>query len=273
MTVLPAGSFPMGAPPDERGRSKDEGPVRTVRIEAPFAIGVYEVSVAEFRFVVEREGILTEDSCWTLEQGEYRERRGRSWSDPGYSQTDDHPVTCVNWWHALAYANWLAWYTGREYRLPSEAEWEYAARAGTGNARFWGDGEAAPCLFANGADARTRYAWRSDCDDGHAHAAPRGSYRPNAWGLHDMIGNALEWTGDCWTGRFSRVPEDVSATFASRCPTRILRGGSWDARPRRLRAAERIWFSTGHLTQVNGFRVVAGAAHWADAADQETKRQ
>ena len=129
MVVVPAGSYRMGSPSYEQGRQEREGPVHEVTIAAPFAVGVYEVTVAEFRRFVDETGYSAGSSWSTFEPGECR--AGRGWRNPGFGQNGRHPVTCVNWDDAQAYAAWLSRETGEEYRLPSESEWEYAARGGT----------------------------------------------------------------------------------------------------------------------------------------------
>ena len=261
MVVLPAGSYRMGSPSYEQGRQV-EGPVHEVTIAVPFAIGVYEVTVAEFGRFVDETGYSAGSSCRTYEGGKYEDRAGRGWRNPGFGQSGRHPVACVNWNDAQAYVAWLSRETGEEYRLPSESEWEYAARAGTATARYWGEGESGQCRHANGADAslKERYSdWPSlvaSCRDGHVHTAPAGSFAANGWELHDMLGSVWEWTEDCWNGSYAGAPSDGNAWEHGDCSVRALRGGSWLSKPSVLRAAYRDRITTGVRFYFIGFRVV-----------------
>ena len=259
MVVLPAGSYRMGSPSYEQGRQEDEGPVHEVTIAAPFALGVHEVTVAEFGRFVDETAYSAGSSCFTYEGGNWADRAGRGWRNPGFGQSGRHPVACVRWDDAQAYAAWLSRETGEEYRLPSESEWEYAARAGTATARYWGEGESGQCRHANGGDASTkeRYSgWPlASCRDGHVHTAPAGSLTANGWGLHDMLGNVSEWTEDCWNGSYAGAPSDGSAWEYGECDRRVLRGGSWIFGPSDLRAAVRDWGTSGLRNSVIGFRV------------------
>ena len=261
MVVVPAGSYRMGSPSYEQGRQEDEGPVHEVTIAAPFAIGRHEVTVAEFGRFVDETGYSAGNSCRTYEGGEYEDRAGRGWRNPGFGQSGGHPVACVNWNDAQAYVAWLSRETGEEYRLPSESEWEYAARAGTATARYWGEGESGQCRHANGADASAteRYSdWQwavASCRDGHAHTAPAGSFAANDWELHDMLGNVWEWTEDCWNGSYAGAPSDGSAWEYGDCSERVLRGGSWNSGPSVLRAAVRGRLTSGGRVNIVGFRV------------------
>ena len=261
MVALPAGSYRMGSPSYEQGRHDNEGPVHEVTIAAPFAIGVYEVTVAEFRRFLDETGYPAGSSCWTYEDGEVQARADRGWRNPGFGQSGRHPVTCVSWNDVRVYAGWLSQKTGGEYRLPSESEWEYAARAGTSTAWPWGEGESGQCRHANGADAsaKDRYSsWSGSvaCRDGHVHTAPAGSFAANGWGLHDMLGNVWEWTEDCWNDSYAGAPSDGSVWEYGNCAVRVLRGGSWDLRQSDLRAANRDrGTTTGYRSGNVGFRV------------------
>ena len=259
MVVLPAGSYRMGSPSHEQWRVGDEGPVHEITIAAPFAIGRHEVTVAEFGRFVDETGYSAGSSCWTLENGDWEPHAGLG--NPGFGQDGRHPVACVSWDDAQAYAAWLSRETGEKYRLPSESEWEYAARAGTATARYWGEGESGQCRHANGADAslKERYSdWRwvvASCRDGHVHTVPVGSFAANGWGLHDMLGNVSEWTEDCWNGSYAGAPSDGSAWEYGDCARRVLRGGSWHEGPRYLRSADRSWNDAGVRNGRVGFRV------------------
>ena len=140
MVVVPAGSYEMGSPSYEGGRYDAEGPVHRVTISGPFAVGVHEVTRGEWSRFVSETGYSSGGSCWTYEGGEYKDRAGRGWSNPGFSQSDGHPVVCVSWEDAGAYVDWLSSETGMEYRLLSESEWEYVARGGSSTGRDTGGG-------------------------------------------------------------------------------------------------------------------------------------
>ena len=257
MVVVPVGSFLMGSPESEAGRWDDgrEGPVHPVTIGHRLAVGVNEVTRGEFARFVSATGRSMGDGCRTSESGVWKERSGRHWKSPGFSQTDAHPVVCVSWNDAQAYMRWLSGRTGEEYRLLSEAEWEYVARAGTETARYWGASESGQCRYANGADASTDFDWRTGCNDGHASTAPVGRYEANGYGLHDVLGNVWEWVEDCWNDSYAGAPRDGSAWTSGVCSVRVLRGGSWYLPPKYLRSALRYGDTTGHRDDDLGFRV------------------
>ena len=262
MVVLPAGSYRMGSTSYAHGRQEHGGTVHEVTIAAPFALGVYEVTVAEFGRFVDETGYSAGDSCFILiyEDSMYQLRAGRGWRNPGFGQSGRNPVVCVNWNDAQAYVAWLSREAGEEYRLPSESEWEYAARAGRATARHWGEGESGQCRHVNKADAslKEHYSDRSwfvaSCRDGHVHTAPVGSFAANGWGLHNMLGNVSEWTEDCWNGSYGGAPSDGSAWEYGDCSQRVLRGDSW-IEPSVPRAADRKRGITGHRNNYIGFRV------------------
>jgi len=245
MVILPAGSFEMGSPASEAGRQDSESPQHRVSIRS-FAAGKLEVTRGQFAAFVKDSGHNASNECYTFEGGKYEKRSGRNWQNPGYSQADSHPVVCVNWDDAKAYVAWLSRKTGKNYRLLSEAEWEYAARAGTSTARYWGESPDQACGYANVMDATGKsqvpgVTWEvHNCTDGHAYTAPGGSFKPNAFGLYDMIGNAWEWTEDCWNKTYSGAPSDGSAWTTGECSVgRVLRGGSWLSTPQGARSAHR----------------------------------
>ena len=257
LVVVPAGSFTMGSPSSEGGRDDDEGPQHRVTIPEPFAVGKYEVTREEFAQFVRATG----NACWTYEHGEWEERSGRGWQNPGYRQDARHPVVCVSWNEAKAYVGWLSRKTGERYRLLSEAEWEHAARAGTRRSRYWGDEVSAQCYHANGYDrtaaAELNFDWDSaSCRDGSVHTARAGRYGENGFGLSDMLGNVYEWVEDCWHDSYAGAPTDGSAWVrGGDCEWRVLRGGSWVSSPRDLRSAIRAMNSAGYRIYYVGFRV------------------
>lgn len=270
MIVLPGGRFVMGASadetraermPDEIGRR--ERPLRDIEI-VQFAIGKYEVSRGEYRAFVAATGRSDGDGCWSW-QGlrEWAKDPSQSWREAGFQQDDRHPVVCVNWNDAAAYVAWLGARTGKRYRLPSEAEWEYAARAGSSAARPWGDTGGEVCLHENTSDYghRLKYKLRSAnplafvCADGFAETAPVGSFRANAFGLQDMLGNVFEWTADCWNETHEGAASDGKARLTGECETRVRRGGAWGADPVLARSAFRDRNTVEGRGAMLGFRV------------------
>ncbi len=246
MVVIPAGSFLMGSAHNEPERDKNEGPQHKVHIGTPLAVAKFEVTVDQFRIFVEDVNYEAANRC-SLRRGErWMEPSGLSWRNPGFRQDGNHPVLCISWIDAKAYVSWLSRKTGKPYRLLSEAEWEYAARAGT-TARFqFGNNQADLCRFANVPDqtakenAPAAAIWNIvACKDGHALTAPVGSFPANAFGLHDMYGNVWEWTEDCYNDSYTGAPSDGSAWTAGNCGRRLLRGGSYGRDHRDLRAAKR----------------------------------
>ena len=254
MIVVPPGRFDMGSPPTEVGRHDNEGPVHPVAIGYRFAVGVHEVTRGEFELFVSETGRATGNACWAWD-GKWRERSGTGWRNPGFVQGDRHPVTCVSWNDAKAYARWLSERTSGAYRLLSESEWEYVARAGTTTARFWGADAATQCRYANGADSSTEYPRAAGCDDGHSQTSPTGSYDANDFGLHDVLGNVFEWLEDCWNDSYRGAPSDGGAWEAGDCERRVFRGGAWLNESRFLRSAFRVRYAPGYRSNVLGFRV------------------
>ena len=256
MVVVPAGSFMMGSPPGEEGRYDNEGPVHRVSIAEPLAVGVHEVTRGEFARFVRETSRSMGNACWVWDSNEGKavERSGLNWRNPG-AQADRHPVVCVNWDDAQAYVRWLSRETGERYRLLSESEWEYVARAGTRTARYWGESESGQCRHGNGADASTTFDWRVSCSDGHARTSPVGSYTKNGFGLHDVLGNAWEWVQDCWNEDYAGAPGNGRAWERGDCSRRVARGGSWVSTPRYLRSANRSGSSTGDRGSGLGFRI------------------
>jgi len=170
-------------------------------------------------------------------------------------------VINVNWDDAKAYTAWLSRKTGHTYRLPSEAEWEYAARAGTTAARYWGASADDACGYANGHDRTSKrvnqFDWSShDCDDGYAQTAPVGSFEANVFGLHGMLGNVWEWTEDCWNESYAGAPSDTNLWKAGDCSRRVLRGGSWSDLPWSVRSANRFRDGAANWYGNDGFRIV-----------------
>jgi formylglycine-generating enzyme required for sulfatase activity len=269
MVVIAAGKFEMGSPASEAGRYDDEDPAHRVGIDKAFALGRYAVTVGEFRAFTKAAGYKTEaernvagQGCraWDKSDGKFDWRPGRTWDSPGFEQRDRQPVVCVSWNDAQEYVKWLTQRVGLPYRLPSEAQWEYAARAGTTTARFWGDDPNQACRYANVADqtenAGSKWTPRHECNDGYFFTAPVGSYLPNAFGLYDMLGNAWQWTEDCWHASYAGAPQDGSAWVSGGdCSLRVVRGGSWYNFPRFVRSANRNGFGASVRNGSMGFRL------------------
>lgn len=237
---VPTGCFQMGSPASEKDRDEDEGPVHEVCVDG-FWMGRYEVTNAQYRQF-----------------------------DPGHSSKefegesldgDTQPAVFVSWHAATEYALLLSFEGQGTYRLPTEAEWEYAARAGTTTSRFWGDSPSQACGYANVADRAAKDYWNPsdihDCDDGYAVSAPVGSFLPNAFGLYDMLGNVWEWSQD-WHAEdaYSRHPRN-NPVYLAGGTDRVRRGGSWYNGPKSVRCAYRDWFSPcGYQDDNIGFRLV-----------------
>ncbi len=297
MVRIPSGSYLMGNSLDqsvilERFNSDatsfdesyyaDEYPRHDVTLAA-FFMGRTEVTVAQFRRFADETGHVTDAELGTpvSESGRPERRPGGytvtpagdwvwsdtiSWRDPGYAQGDELPVTVVSWNDAQAFSAWLtAQAPGVIIRLPTEAEWEYAARGGTSTLYWWGDDPDTTGRVANLADrnAAERYAsWAVllplDMDDRYLHTAPVGSYRSNPFDLHDMIGNVWEWCEDIWQPDYRGAPGDGTAWLETREPEhRVLRGGSWGNGPRGSRSSVRAHHSRAFRGGDFGFRVVA----------------
>ena len=259
MVVIPAGEFTMGSSASEMGRYADEGPLRRV-VVGSFALGRREVTWLEYAAFVTATGRGSGDGCFEPIDDELLMNPEMSWREPGFAQHEGHPVVCVTWDDAQAYAAWLSEKTGKSYRLPSESEWEYAARAGTTAARYWGAGSDAQCKYANGADAAAKSRFNewtvARCDDGAIQTALAGSYKANGFGLFDMLGNVAEWVEDCWHDDYSGAPSDGTAwTVGGDCRVRVLRGGSWGSDPPLLRSAARGRAITEFGESVIGFRM------------------
>lgn len=255
---LPAGTFLAGSPaietealtvpPEQAAR---EQPQRMVQIGPGLAIQRTEVTRGEFARFAAATGWRPDGPCSYLADGpanRWEADMAHDWRNPGFAQSDRHPVVCVSHADAESYARWFSKRTGRRFRLPTGDEWEYAARAGTTGMRWWGD--AAPCAYANVSDRSRAKAHNRgdveaskffDCEDNYVETAPVGTFKPNGWGLYDMLGNVWEWTSDC-------APDG--------CTSHLDRGGSWTNSPRYLRAAARHPDITGARTTVLGFRLV-----------------
>ncbi len=251
MVVVPAGSFVMGSPEGEPMRESSEGPQHVVKIGKPFAVGRSAVTRAEFSAFVTDTGYAGGDGCYTSTTVGWKRHPGKSWRSPGIAQDDRHPVVCVSWEDARAFVDWLARRTGKRYRLLSEAEWEYVARAGTTTPFWWG--LSISTSEAN-YDGRQSYAegftgeWRKT-------TVPARSFAVNPWGLYNVHGNVWEWVEDCWNDSYLGAPANESAWMTGDCASRVLRGGSWVDGPGLLRAASRFKYRSDYRDFDSGFRV------------------
>jgi formylglycine-generating enzyme required for sulfatase activity len=260
MVVIPAGKYTMGSPESEEERFENEGPPHCVSIGSPIAVGKYEVTRAEFSCFVANTGYHSKPKCYGyVGKTELKCSSRFTWQNPGFEQTDQDPVVCVSWDDAKAYVGWLSERTGKNYRLLSEAEWEYAARAQTTTARWWGAHADDGCTSANGAslDIKALFPdWTvANYYNGYVLTAPVGCFAPNGFGLYDMLGNVWEWVEDCWNDRYMGAPLDGSAWLSGNCDLRVLRGGSWHSNPRAVRSAARYSHMIGSGHAAFGFRV------------------
>ena len=270
MVVVPHGGFSMGAAPGEDGASDAERPRHYVRFDRGFAMARNEVTVGEFRRFVEATGHETRaarrgfSTVYDERRGNLVRHGGVDWRH-GYNGTtagDAMPVLHVSARDAEAYAAWLSAQTGAAYRLPSEAEFEYAMRAGSESRFPWGDG-GPPAGAGNFTGARdtspSGREWRNafrGYGDGHWGPAPVGAFEANGYGLHDLAGNVSEWVADCWHDGYRRAPVDGAAWVNPGCRTRVIRGGSWASAPAQTRSAWRLSADADTTNARLGFRVV-----------------
>ncbi|MEW6263937.1 MAG: formylglycine-generating enzyme family protein [Thermodesulfobacteriota bacterium] len=270
--LIPPGTFTMGSRDSAEeilrrygGEAKwyeKEQPIHQVTISRPFYMQTTEVTVGQWREFIRATGYKTEaetgDGSFVWTGSKFEKQSGRYWVNPGFSQGDDHPVTCVSWNDVQAFVRWL---NGKEktsaYRLPTEAEWEYAARAGSGSTWIWGESPNEACRYANVADRTAKRQFSDwaihECDDGYVYTAPVGRFQANAYGLYDITGNVWEWCQD-WYGDYpSGLVTDPRGAPSGQY--RMLRGGSWFNLPRSTRAADRGDHTPGIRYSGSGFRV------------------
>ncbi|MFN0315511.1 MAG: formylglycine-generating enzyme family protein [Burkholderiales bacterium] len=244
LVVVPAGQFMMGSNSNESSLP-DEKPAHLVKIAKSFAVGKYEVTFDNWHACVSGGGCRQAD-------------------DEGWGR-GNRPVINVDHAAAKAYASWLSRKTGKRYRLLSESEWEYAARGGTVTAWYWGSieegiGIPAGCLYANTHDQSSKtnrpdYAWLAHpCEDGYTYTAPAGTFKPNPFGLYDMLGNVAEWVEDC-EASYKDAPADGSAAVANDCEARVTRGGAWMHGPTWVRSAFRHPQTPGYANYTVGLRI------------------
>lgn len=275
---VPAGTFEMGFN-SEDGPAKDrpESPLHVVNIPLPLAVSKYEITVAQY--IAFLNAMLWErnfDQRWVNTEKEshlssVRIREGRAFSE---TILDNHPITGVSWHGAKAYVEWLSRKTGHPYRLLTEAEWEYVARANTKTKHHFGDDVLQVCEHGNVPDSSRLKAYPNwvvvRCTDGYADTAPVGKFRPNQFGLHDTVGNAWEWVEDCWHTNYEGAPTDGTAWIAGGdCTKRVLRGGSFNWLSLSPGISARWSYSANDRVQSAGFRVVRERAPSAQRSSEK----
>ncbi|MGN6789227.1 MAG: SUMF1/EgtB/PvdO family nonheme iron enzyme [Rhodanobacteraceae bacterium] len=270
MVVIPRGSFLMGEPQRGRAQAGADQPQHEVTIAKGFAMGRAEVTVAEFRTFVRQSGYVPDSdrlggaSVYDETNGRMQMRSGVDWQDDyaGQRAQGNDPVVNVSWNDAHAYAEWLSKRTGKHYRLATEAEFEYAERAGTTTLYWWGDGTPAQKvenLTGSGDRSPAHRSWANafkNYSDGYWGPAPVMSFLPNPFGLYDIGGNVSEWVADCWHENYVRAPTDGSAWLNPGCSERVIRGGSWGSAPEQDRSAFRMGAAADSRSGRVGFRVV-----------------
>ncbi|OOG58253.1 sulfatase-modifying factor protein [Rhodanobacter sp. B05] len=270
MVVIPTGSFMMGAAADDKDRTDVELPQHQVTLVKGFAMARSEVTVGEFREFVRASGYVPDSvklggaSVYDERSGALRDDPKADWQDDyaGQKAGDDLPVVNVSWSDAAAYAAWLGQRTGRRYRLPSEAEFEYALRGGTTTRYWWGNGtpeRKVENLTGSGDRSRSGRSWSNSFRgyrDGYWGPAPVMSFAANPFGLYDIDGNVSEWVADCWHDNYIRAPGDGSAWINPGCSAHVLRGGSWGSSPDQVISAFRQGVDSNTRSGRVGFRVV-----------------
>ncbi|MEO0507989.1 MAG: formylglycine-generating enzyme family protein [Bacteroidota bacterium] len=273
MVVIPSGSVYIGSYEEEIGRKKGERERVLATIDKPFAVATTEVTLAQYRVFVEETQYKSKEAfyqgeplvgCNFYDGKSYGYVAEHNWKNPGYPQRETDPVVCVSWSDADAYAQWLSKKTGREYRVPSTVEFEYASRAGSTSPWYWGTNPADACEYANVGDRtfQNKYPKRAafPCDDGYVYTTRVGRFKPNNFGLYDMVGNAWEWTNDCFQMNLNEAPVDGSSwedNTDEACQWRTPKGGSWISGIAWSRAAVRSRDGADYRSFMLGFRVAA----------------
>jgi formylglycine-generating enzyme required for sulfatase activity len=269
MVVVPTGKFMMGSPDGESGHDANEAPAHEVAIDKGVALARSAVTIGQFRDFVRASGYVPQSqslggsSVYDEQSGGLRDDTSATWEDDyaGKPGQDRLPVINISWNDAKAYADWLSQRTGKKYRLPSEAEFEYALRAGSTTRYWWGDGTPGSHVEnltggndRSGSGRRWSNAF-SAYKDGYWGPAPVMSFTPNAFGLYDMGGNVSEWVADCWHDNYIRAPRTGEAWVNPGCGRRVIRGGSWGSAPDMVRSAYRQGASADVRSARVGFRV------------------
>jgi formylglycine-generating enzyme required for sulfatase activity len=270
LVVIPAGSFTMGSTPAETtragvpdARALNEQPAVKVTIGRSFAIGRYELTVGEFRAFATATGFKATAGCFGFKDKSWALFPQATWEAPGHPVTDRHPAMCLNSSEYRQYLAWLSRKTGATYRLPTEAEWEHAARLGTPAGQAPQAGDAWACKEFNAADRQFTVNFDDKwpafaCDDGYLLTAPVGTYAANGLGMYDVLGNVSEITADCFVGGHKGRPADGSARRVEPkpCSPLVFKGGSWAGEPSFLRPAFRVAATAEVRGNGFGMRVV-----------------
>jgi sulfatase modifying factor 1 len=271
MVVIPAGAAILGAGADDKFRNADELPERTFALREAFLVSRYEITLDQYETFVRATNRAVGGDCLTdrRKRGDWQYDAATTFRDPGFEQGGDHPVACVNWDEAQAYVAWLNTQTSGGYRLLTEVEWEYVARGGaTKNLMYpWGDDPARGCPFANAFDRTAMQAYAGmdtsgykvfdpmDCSDDLLNTSPVGALKPNAFGVHDIIGNVAEWVEDCYTPTREHLWESGAPPPQTSCAKRLAKGGSWGTLAHNIRIAERLPYTATHRDDSIGIRV------------------
>ena len=281
LVLIPAGEFKMGSSESAEDTAaffnktygedllaadlfKDEHPQHRVRITRPFYLGTYHATRGQFRQFVEATDYKTDGEkdgkgAWGYNGEKFEQKPEYTWRNAGFEQSDEHPVVNVSWNDAVAFCEWLSRKEGKTYRLPTEGQWEYACRAGTMMRYYSGDDSETLAQVGNVADATAKAkfpSWKTiEAKDGYVFTAPVGQFRPNAFGLYDMHGNAWQWCQDWYRGDYYAVSPTDDPKGPDSGSNRVLRGGGWFSIARLCRAAGRIHYEPGHRDDNLGFRV------------------
>lgn len=273
MVIVPSGSVYIGSYEEEIGRKKGERNRVKATIANSFAMAKNEVTLAQYRIFMEETKYKSNQAfykgeplvgCNYFDGKSYGYVAEHNWKNPGYPQRDTDPVVCVSWTDAYAYAKWLSKKTGRTYRVPSAVEFEYASRAGSSSPWYWGTNPEEACDYANVGDTAfaNKFPTRASfpCTDGYVFTTRVGRFKPNKFGLYDMVGNAWEWTSDCFQNDLTNAPIDGSAWTDNEnkeCDARTPKGGSWISGIAWSRAAVRSRDGADYKSFMLGFRVAA----------------
>ncbi|MDA3915317.1 SUMF1/EgtB/PvdO family nonheme iron enzyme [Oleiagrimonas sp.] len=269
MVVIPTGSFMMGSPDSSAGHLANESPLHQVDINKGLAVARTEITVAQFREFVRDSGYIPDSvrlhgaRIYDGRRGTIRDDPDATWKDnyAGRPSSGDDPVVNVSWNDAVAYAQWLSKHTGKNYRLLSEAEYEYVMRGGTTTPYWWGSGtprRAVENLAGSRDRSSLQRSWTNafkDYRDGYWGDAPVGHFVANPFGLYDIDGNVSEWVQDCWHENYTRAPRDGSAWVNPGCSLRMIRGASWASSPPQARSAFRLSADPDTRSGRVGFRV------------------
>ncbi|MEM7082956.1 MAG: SUMF1/EgtB/PvdO family nonheme iron enzyme [Pseudomonadota bacterium] len=253
---IPAGEYVMGSQPGVG--QNDERPTRLVRV-AEFWLMQTEVTRRLFKEFASQSNHSTASDCWYFHDG-WKQSDNLSWRAPGFEQTDNHPVTCVSWHDAKAFIRWLNQRRDATFRLPTEAEWEYAARAGSTQTHYFDLENSAFCHHANVADQSALKDYPSfsvvQCDDGFTRTSPVAHFQANPWGVYDLYGNVWEWVEDCWNTHYKEAPIQGEAWLDGDCGRRGFRGGGYGDIENFARSALRNRANAHQRKDDIGFRLV-----------------